>query len=177
MSAYKIVQKISDLSTGISTSDSIAVKSGYFRIVPETDAYVEIGTSPGVSTTNSIWVKAGTELILKETPISQKIVGITTGTTTIVYIPEGTFSDFSIGDTVQLTGISPSGINTSSASISAIDTTGGVGGGFSRKISLSWDTSSQSAPTNTNGELRRVIKIGASSTGKVHITEIQIAGG
>lgn len=177
MSAYKIVQKISDLSTGITTSDPIAVKTGYFRIVPETDCYIEIGTTPFISTTNSIWIKAGNELILKESPVSQRIVGVTTGSSTVVYIPEGTFSEFSVGDTVELTGIAPSGINTNSATVLSIDATGGVNGGFSRKITLNWNTSTQSAPTDQTGELRKVIKIGASSSGKVHITEVQIAGG
>ena len=97
MSAYKIVQKISDLSTGISTSGPIALKSGYLRIVPETDAYIEVDSNPGVSTSNSIWAKAGTELILKETVVSQRVVGVDTGATTTIYLPEGTFSSFSVG--------------------------------------------------------------------------------
>lgn len=178
MSAYKIVQKISDLSTGISTSGPIALKSGYLRIVPETDAYIEVNSNPGVSTSNSIWVKAGTELILKETVVSQRVVGVDTGATTTIYLPEGTFSSFSVGDYVELTGIAPAGINTTFASIATIDATGGINGGFSRKLTLNWNTSSGlSAPTDTEGELRKVVKIAASSTGKVHITEVQIAGG
>ena len=178
MSAYKIVQKISDLSSGISTSGPIALKSGYLRIVPETDAYIEIGSDPGVSTSSSLWVKAGNELILRETVISQRVVGVDTGATTTVYLPEGTFSEFSVGDYVELTGIAPSGINTTFASVATVDASGGVNGGFSRKLTLNWDTSSGlSSPTDADGELRKVIKVAASSTGKVHVTEVQIAGG
>lgn len=178
MSAYKIVQKINDLNSGISTSQPISLKSGYLRIVPETDAYVEVDSSPGVSTSSSIWIKSGQELILKETVISQRVVGVITGTKTTVLLPEGTFSQFSVGDCVELTGISPSGINTTFASIDSVDSQGGIAGGFSKKIILNWNTLGiPSLPTDSDGELRKVIKIAASSTGKVHITEIQIAGG
>jgi len=88
MSVYKIVQKITPLSmTGVAvTSGPIALKSGFLRIVPEQDAYVEVAPTPTISTSTnaSIFVKAGTELILRDTPINQTIVGVTTGTTTIV---------------------------------------------------------------------------------------------
>ena len=116
MSVYKIVQKITPLTmTGAAvTSNPIALRSGFLRIVPEQDAYVEVSPTPTISTSTSasIFVKAGTELVLKETAITQTIVGVTTGTTTIVTLPEGTFSDFSAGDIVELTGVVPSGINT-----------------------------------------------------------------
>ena len=69
MSAFKIVQKIPSLTigsaSGISTSGPIALKSGYFRIVPTGNAYIEIDANPGISTSTSIWVAANTELILK----------------------------------------------------------------------------------------------------------------
>jgi hypothetical protein len=177
MSAYKIVQTIDNLSSGISTSGPIPVKSGYFRIVPEADSYISIGSTTGISTSNSIWVKGGSEIILKETIISQKIVGVTTGTTTTILLPEGTFSEFSVGDYVELTGISPSGINTNYASIASVDANSGLNGGYSRKLTLNWNTSGQSTVTDPVGELRKVVKITSSSSSTVHITEVQIAGG
>lgn len=177
MSAYKIVQNIDNLSSGISTSGPIPVKSGYFRIVPESDAYISIGATTGVSTTNSIWVKAGTELILRETVVSQRVVGVSTGATTTVLLPEGTFSEFAVGDYVALTGISPAGINTDYAAVLSVDANAGLNGGYSRKLTLNWDTSGQPAVSDSTGELRKVVKISASSAGTVHITEVQIAGG
>lgn len=184
MSAYKIVQKITPLTmTGAAvTSNPIALRSGFLRIVPEQDAYVEVSPTPTISTTTnaSIFVKAGTELILRDTPTTQTVIGVTTGTTTVVTLPEGTFSDFSAGDVVELTGIVPSGINTTAASISSVDTTNNAGiGGFNRIITLTWNTSGQGAPiTTSTGVLRRVTKVAAyGASGKLHITEVQIAGG
>jgi hypothetical protein len=184
MSAYRIVQKFTPLtlSGAATTSGPIALKSGYLRIVPEQDAYIEVGATPTISTSTSasIFVKGGTELLLRETVISQRVVGITTGATTVIDLPEGTFSEFSPGDYIELTGISPSGINTTFASVASVDATNDAGtGGFNRKVTLTWDTSSQGgAITDSIGELRKVVKIAAYGTsGKVHITEVQIAGG
>lgn len=184
MSAYKIVQKITPLTMtgGITTSGPIALKSGYLRIVPEQDAYIEVGPSPTISTTTnaSIFVKSGNELLIKDIVIAQTVVAIQTGTATTVRLPEGTFSDFSSGDVVELTGIVPSGINTTAATILSVDATNSAGtGGFNRVITLNWNTSSQGGQiTNSNGSLRRVTKVAATAaSGKVHITEVQIAGG
>jgi len=184
MSVYKIVQKITPLTmTGAAvTSGPIALRSGFLRIVPEQDAYVEVAPTPTISTSTnaSIFVKAGTELILRDTPITQTVVGVTTGTTTVVTLPEGTFSDFSAGDIVELTGIVPAGINTTAATVASVDATNRAGaGGFNRVITLTWNTSSQGAPiTTSTGVLRRTTKVAAyGAGGKLHITEIQIAGG
>lgn len=182
MSVYKITQKLSDLTmTGAAvTSSPIALKSGYLRICPEQDAYVEIGFSPTISTSTSFWIKGGTEAILKENAVSQNVVGITTGATTQIILPEGTFSQFAVGDYVALTGIVTTGVNTTFASIATIDETMGINGGYSRKLTLNWNTSGIAATsiTNSTGEIRKVIKIAASAaSGKIHITEIQIAGG
>ena len=169
--------------TGVAvTSGPIALKSGFLRIVPEQDAYVEVAPTPTISTSTnaSIFVKAGTELILRDTPITQTVVGVTTGTTTVVTLPEGTFSDFSAGDIVELTGIVPAGINTTAATVASVDATNRAGaGGFNRVITLTWNTSSQGAPiTTSTGVLRRTTKVAAyGAGGKLHITEIQIAGG
>jgi hypothetical protein len=73
MSVYKIVQKITPLTmTGAAvTSNPIALRSGFLRIVPEQDAYVEVAPTPTISTSTnaSIFVKAGPELVLKELPL------------------------------------------------------------------------------------------------------------
>ena len=184
MSAYRIVQKFTPLTlTGTATtSGPIALKSGYLRIVPEQDAYIEVGATPTISTSTaaSIFVKGGTELVLKDTVISQRVVGVTTGATTVIDLPEGTFSEFSPGDYVELTGIAPSGINTTFVAVASVDATNDAGtGGFNRKVTLTWDTSGQGgAITDSIGELRRVVKVAAyGASGKVHITEVQIAGG
>ena len=183
MSAFKIVQKIPSLtiaaSAGISTSNPISLKSGYLRIVPSGNSYIEIGTNPGINTSNSIWVYANTELILKETVRSQPVVGIITGTNTTVIIPEGTSAAFDVGDYVELTGINETGINTNFAQVLNVDNATYSNGGFyNAKISLNWNTSSRPPVTNVSGEIRKVIKVAAyndsATPNTIHITEVQV---
>lgn len=182
MSAFKIVQKIPSLTigsaAGISTSGPIALKSGYLRIAPTQNTIVEIGPTPGINTSTSFWVPANNEVILKESVRSHQTVGIITGTTTTVIFPEGTGSPFDVGDYVELTGISPSGINTNFALVSSVDKTTSYNGYHNTRLTLNWNTSSQAAVTDAEGELRKVTKIAAyndgSSSNTIHITEVQV---
>jgi hypothetical protein len=182
MSAFKIVQKIPSLSigttSGISTTGPIALKSGYLRIVPTGNAYIEIGSNPGINTANSIWVAANSELILKETVRSQPTVGIITGTTTTVIIPEGTGCAFDVGDYVELTGISTTGINTNFAQVVSVDNTTSYNGYFNTRLSINWNTSSRPPVLNGNGELRKITKVAAyndsATPNTIHITEVQV---
>lgn len=181
MSAFKIVQTIDAVVTsgGVTTSAPIALKSGYLRIVPEANAYVDVSATPGINTSTSVWIAAGQEFIWKENAASQNVVGVTTGVTTTITLPEGQFTEFSVGDYVQLTGIAPSGINTNFTTIASVNTSlNPTNGGYSRVLTLNWNTSSQGAVTVSTGEIRKVVKVAASAaSGKVHITEVQIAGG
>jgi hypothetical protein len=182
MSAYKVVQKISSLSigssAGISTSGPIALKSGYLRIVPTGNAYIEIGPNPVIGLTSSIWVAANSELILKETVRSQPTVGIITGTTTTAIIPEGTSCAFDVGDYVELTGISTTGINTNSAQVLSVDNSTSYNGYYNTRLTLNWNTSSRPPVEDGRGELRKITKVAAyndsATANTIHITEVQV---
>ena len=183
MSAFKIVQKIPSLTiasaSGISTSGPIALKSGYLRIAPTQNTFIEIGANPGIDTSTSIWIPANTEVILKEVTVrSQPTVGIITGTTTTIEVPEGTTSAFDVGDYVALTGISTTGINTNYALVTSVDRTTSYNGYHNSRLTIDWNTSARPPVANGNGELRKAIKIAAyndsSSPNTIHITEVQV---
>jgi hypothetical protein len=186
MAAFKIVQKLDSLElplSGINTTPPIPIKSGYFRIKPENDCYLEIGYTPvGVNTNTSLWVDKSETIVLKENIASHKVVGVFTGTSTTIDFPEGTSTPVEVNDYVQLTGIQPIGINTNFARVSSVNTLNGQYGYYSRRITLDWDTSSVSGivTVNSGAEVRRTIKIAALDGGfgpnKIHITEIQITG-
>jgi hypothetical protein len=177
--AFKVAQNLSALvvstSGGITTSNPIALQSGYLLITPTAGAYVEIGsTNPGVSTSTSLFIPANTQTVVKVSRASHRVVGVTTGTTTTISLPEGTGSPFVVGDYVALTGIAPSGINTTYAAIAAVNN------GISPSVTLTWDTSLQNVVTDPEGVLRKVIKVAAQDAysggiNKIHITEVQIA--
>ena len=53
MAAVKVVQKISSI-TG-SNSATIALKSGYIRVTPVADSFIEVGTNPTATDDSSIY--------------------------------------------------------------------------------------------------------------------------
>jgi hypothetical protein len=191
MFAFKIVQNIETVavsSSGISTSGPIPLKSGYLKISSDQNIFVEISPTPSLST-SSLWIASGETVVIKDTVISQKVVGIQTGATTNVILPEGTFSQFIAGDYVQLTGIQFAGINTNFSRVVSVDNEHTNNGGYSRRIEIDHNTSSVAYPSvwtpsvsnvDQTAELRRITKVGVKGDGQaanVHITEIQIAGG
>ena len=186
MSAFKIAQKVSAITTGAGATGitTIALQTGYIRIHPEADIYVEVGDSPTISTTTSLYVSNNSPVTLKESARSQKIVGIATGSTTTITFPEGTGCPFNTGDYVAVTGITPSTLTNSYVEVASINTRAGVGGDYSTKAVLTWDTSSAtvsgaSTAVFSNAESRRAIQVlvqDDASGGKTHIVEVQMVG-
>lgn len=184
MSAFKIVQKLNSIDvplSGIVTSNPIALKSGYLRIKPENDCYLEIGYNPiGVNTNSSLWVDKSETVILKESVASGRVIGVTTGTYTIIDFPQGTQTPVSENDYVELTGIQPSGINTSYSRVQSVNTSAGYDGYFGSRITLDWDTSSIAGivTVTQSAEVRKAIKLsildGGFGPNKIHITEVQV---
>lgn len=143
------------------------------------DCHVAIGTNP-TATNSDYYVPSGSSATLSiGTVKSQKVVGVTTGTSTIIDFPAGTGSPFEIGDAVELTGIIPVGINTNFAYVTSVDNSTSYDGYFSTRITLQWDTSGQGALTNQTGYLREVFKVAgktSGSSGTLYIHQVQITG-
>ena len=118
MAAFKVVQKIASV-TGNATSGSIALKSGYLRVTPAGgDAFVEVGSNPTATDDSSIYVPQKTPIVFKESVASCQTTSVTNASAAIKFgLPSGTEAPFVVGDTVQVTGCAPSGINTTSASV------------------------------------------------------------
>ena len=179
MAAFKVVQKIASVS-GNATSGSIALKSGYLRVTPAGgDAFVEVGSNPTATDDSSIYVPQKTSLVFKESVASCQTTSVTNAAAAIKFgLPSGTEAPFVVGDTVQVTGCAPSGINTTSASVSAVTGPDPINGVQSGTVTLNYGDANLSA-TDAVGEIRRVVKVDVSQVGtnKVHITEVQNAGG
>jgi hypothetical protein len=85
-------------------SISINHQSDTLRLVSVgAPAHVAIGTNPTATNLNYYIASNQEATISLSRPSSQRVVGITTGTTTIIDFPEGTGSPFSVGDAVSLT--------------------------------------------------------------------------
>ena len=176
MAAFKVVQKIASVS-GNATSASIPLKSGYLRVTPAGgDAFVEVGTNPTATDDSSIYVPQKTSLVFKESVASCQTTSVTNASAAIKFgLPSGTEAPFVVGDTVQVTGCAPSGINTTSASVSAVTGPDPINGVQSGTVTLNYGDANLSA-TDAVGEIRRVVKVAVRGSGKTHISEVQIVG-
>ena len=176
MAAFKVVQKIASVS-GNATSASIPLKSGYLRVTPAGgDAFVEVGTNPTATDDSSIYVPQKTSLVFKESVASCQTTSVTNASAAIKFgLPSGTEAPFVVGDTVQVTGCAPSGINTTSASVTAVTGPDPINGVQSGTVTLNYGDANLSA-TDAVGEIRKVVKVAVRATGKTHISEVQIVG-
>ena len=176
MAAFKVVQEITSLD-GNATSDPISLKSGYLRVTPAGgDAFVEVGTNPTATDDSSIYVPQKTPTIFKESVASIQTESVTNASAAIKFgFPSGTEAPFVVGDTVQVTGCAPSGINTTSASVTAVTGPDPINGVQSGTVTLNYGDANLSA-TDAVGEIRRVVKVAVRGSGKTHISEVQIVG-
>ena len=176
MAAFKVVQKISSV-TG-SNSATIALKSGYIRVTPVADSFIEVGTGAEATSDSSLFVPADTSVVFKERVSSSDIVGITTADATTTFtFATGMESPFAVGDTIEVTGTT--GFNTTSASVTQIIPanygTSGFESSQSGKVVIGVGSSDKNTGTIT-GELRRTVKVAVRGSGKTHISEVQIVG-
>ena len=165
MAAFKVVQKIASV-TDNATSASIPLKSGYLRVTPAGgDAFVEVGTNPTATDDSSLFVPVDTPTVFKESVASIQTASVTNASAAIKFgFPSGTEAPFVVGDTVQVTGCAPSGINTTSASVTAVTGPDPINGVQSGTVTLNYGDANLSA-TDAVGEIRRVVKVAVRGSG------------
>jgi hypothetical protein len=174
--AIKIVQNVNRITANVSTattSNTIALKSGYLRVsTGSTSIYVETGAPSAsggdpIATINSFQICPFGNEVIKERLARQKIAGITTGTTTTVSFSENAGNPFLVGDYVTIQNAEPAGINTEHKLITQV---------FNDSVTILHNSSSITGIiTTTNANIARSVKvsvIAASDTQNVSITEI-----
>jgi len=174
--AIKVVQNVNRITANVSTattSNPIALKSGYLRVsTGSTSIYVETG-APSASggnpivTINSFQICPFGNEVLKERIARQKIAGIATGTSTIVSFSENAGNPFLVGDYVTIQNAQPAGINTEHKLVTEV---------FNDSIVILHDSSSiVGVITTTNANIARSVKVSVLATSgsqDVSITEI-----
>ena len=180
------------LSGTATTSTAFKVQSNVLRIVASgANAYVAIGTDP-VATATDYLVTSSQPETLAMLKMSQRVVSITKGSTTVLAAPEGTQMPFNIGDRVTLVVGDTSKIDTNylTGDNPIVDTkvvgksrTAGVGGDFLEKITVEANTSGVStafSPT-THATLFMsnkvsVISPNSDANSVVQIQQVQTTG-
>jgi len=178
------------ICTSITTSTTAAAstvfthQSAYIRVVAvDADAHVAVGTNPTATPENFYVAQGSPEVISVHRPSAQRVVGVTTGTTTTLDFPEGTGSPFAVGDAVSLTVTGQSGFNFSNKIVLSVNNTAGVNGYFGTRIIVDNDSSSGAPDQTRDGlgtyaELRGVFKVSALGTGsgKLYVQQVQTSG-
>jgi hypothetical protein len=142
-------------SPGIAaTTVPIALRSGYLRITigsttGSSGGYVAIGTNP-IVTNSSYHITSYSVDILKETMKKQRIVGITTGTTTTINFGENAGNYFSLEDYVTIENATTAGINTTHNRIISLSPS---------SLVIDFNSSSVVNPVIGNANLARSVKI------------------
>jgi len=170
----------------IATSTSAAASAAFdqqtdrIRVVAETvGCHVAVGANP-TATASDIYVgTSGPEEISLGSVAAQRVVGVTTGATTIIDFPEGTGCPFSVGDAVSLTATGQSYYDFSHKTIASINNTAGVGGFFGTRLTITNNSSGiATAFAADYAELRRSMKVSVisnASSGKAFIQQVQNA--
>jgi hypothetical protein len=168
-------------NSGSQKSDAFAHKTDAIRIVAiGNDAYVSIGTEPDAGPTNFLVTVGEPEILSLGAPKNQRVVGVTTGATTVVSLPEGTGSPFNVGDTVSLTVTGQSYYNFTHQSVTAVNTGNRVDG-YTPKVTVSYNSTgiATALSADSAATLRNSLKIAAESrtgSGSVHCQQVQNAG-
>ena len=190
MSAHQQVGDIVSFTATASSVQSSAIpqKTQYLRVVAiDQDAHVAIGTNPTATTANNYVVPDTPEVISIGKPRSQPVVGITTGATTIIEFQQGTGSQFTVGDTVNLTVTDQDYYDSAvtGSIVTAVNETyePNADSGYCRRITLAANTTSiATAYSSSNyAELRNVFKVagirGGGTNAVVKVQQIQVVGG
>jgi hypothetical protein len=161
------------------TSSAFTVQSSVLRVVAVGGAaHVAIGVTPAATNTD-YYVPAGDTVTLGLTKASNRVVGVTTGTTTIVTVPEGTQVPFGIGDYVTLTATGQSYYNFTHQQVLSIDNTAGVDGYFQTRMTVNYNSSGiRTAFSAADASVVVSNKISAYGVGSgtLHFQQVQITG-
>ena len=123
------------------TSTAFSVQSDTLRVVAVTNpAFISVGSTPS-ATSADYYVPVNTSTTIALTKASNRVVGITTGTTTIVTVPEGTQVPFGVGDYVTLSSSSQSYYNFTHQRVISVDTTSGVTGYYQTRMTVDYNSS------------------------------------
>ena len=178
--------------TANTTSSGIAQKSDTLRVVlvgadAVQGAHVSIGTDASATTASYYVAKNVPASISLSRPSSQRVIGITTGATTLIDFPEGTGSPFAVGSRVNLTVTDQSYYDdvVGFATVSKVFSGAGRNGYYSTRITVDADTSGivTAYSSDNYAELRNSFKVsafakGGAATGKstLYYQQVQITG-
>jgi hypothetical protein len=160
-----------------STSSAFSIQSNVLRVVAVGGgAHILVGGNPTASNSD-YYVPSGGTATLALTKASNRVVGVTTGSTTTIVVPEGTQVPFGVGDYVTLSGSTYH--NFTHAQVLSVDTSSGIQGYHQTRMTVAYNSSgisttfgaSDASITSSN----KVSAYGVGS-GTLYYQQVQISG-
>jgi hypothetical protein len=161
------------------TSSAFTVQSNVLRVVAVGGAaFVSVGATPSATSADYYVPSGGTET-LALTKASNRVVGVTTGTTTIVTVPEGTQVPFGVGDYVTLSASNQTYYNFTHQRVISVDTTSGVSGYHQTRMTIDYNsagiiTAFSSADASVTASNK--VSVFGSGSGTLYYQQVQISG-
>jgi hypothetical protein len=161
------------------TSSAFSVQSSVLRVVAVGGAaFISVGATPSATSADYYVPSGGTETIAL-TKASNRVAGITTGTTTTVIVPEGTQVPFGVGDYVSLTASGQTYYNFTHQRVISVDTTSGVSGYYQTRMVVDYNSAgivtAFASPDASVITSNKVSAFGAGS-GTLYYQQVQISG-
>ena len=162
-----------------STSSAFVVQSNVLRVVATSNpTFISVGSTPS-ATSADYYVPINTPVTIALTKASNRVVGVTTGTTTIIDVPEGTQVPFGVGDYVTLVASDQSYYNFTHQRVISIDTSSNVGGYYQTRMTVSYNSSGiVTAFASTGAFITISNKVSAYGVGAgtLYYQQVQISG-
>ena len=161
------------------TSTSFSVQSSVLRVVAVGGAaHISIGGSVS-ATSADYFVPSGGTATLGLTKAMNRVAGVTTGSTTVITVPEGTQVPFGVGDYVSLTANGQTYYNFTHQEVLSVDTSSGVDGYFQTRMTVDYNSSgivtAFSSPDAVVINSNKVSAYGVGS-GTLYHQQVQISG-
>lgn len=161
------------------TSNSFSVQSSVLRVVAVGGAaHIAVGSTPS-ATNADYYVPSNTTATLALTKASNRVVGVTTGTTTTIIVPEGTQVPFTVDEYVSLSVTGQSYYDFTHQRVLSIDTTTGFNGYYQTRMVVNYNTSGiVTAFSATDASITRSNKVSAYGVGAgaLYYQQVQISG-
>lgn len=162
-----------------STSSTFSVQSNVLRVVAVgAAAHISVGSTPS-ATSSDYYVPSGGTATLALTKASNRVVGVITGTTTVVTVPEGTQVPFGVDDYVTLSVSGQSYYNFTHQKVLSVDTTSNIDGYFQKRMIINYNSSGiVTAFSSVDATISASNKVSAYGlgSGTVYYQQVQISG-
>jgi hypothetical protein len=167
-------------STGVATTSSpFSVQSSVLRVVAVGNAaHISVGGNPSATNTD-YYVPSNGTVTLGLTKASNRVVGVTTGTTTIVTVPQGMQVPFGVGDYVTLTASGQSYYDFTHQQVLSVDTSSDINGYYQTRMTVNYNSSgiiTAFNPTDASVSISNKVSAYGVGSGTLYYQQVQISG-